>query len=294
MKANQLVYLADVIELMLDAVCVVDKQGRLVFANSAFNDIFGYDPQHVLGQKVIDFVHPDDREQTIATVQSIIMGERKPHYENRWIKKDGSVVYILWSARWSEEHQVRIAVAHDITERKLMEVRLLHMAGHDELTNLPNRSLLLDRLNTSLVRAERDHTNLTLLFIDIDGFKEVNDKYGHAAGDRVLQNIAARLVHAVRKSDTVGRLGGDEFLVILHGITVKADVISLVETIRQQLCLPLTYQQHNLEFSASIGVVQYPDQQEDAEQLIKFADRAMYQAKLLGGNQAIIYDEGLI
>jgi len=285
MKTIDLVALRDVMDLMLDAVCVVDKKGCFVFVSAAFEDIFGYSPNEVVGKPMIDFVYPDDVIRTLNVVNTLLGGKLQPRYENRWVRKDGKVIDILWSARWSEEHQFRIAIAHDITERKQMEQQLHYIAGHDPLTELPNRALLFGRLQTSLGLARREGTHLSLLFIDMDGFKYVNDCYGHLIGDKLLKHIAQRLRDCVRKSDTVGRFGGDEFLVVLNGIDVFDDVIVIAENIRAELEKPYLFDSLNLQLSPSIGVARYPDHGDDEQQLIRHADQAMYRAKNAGGNQ---------
>lgn len=289
MKTTESVCLADVIELMLDAVCVVDRLGHFVFVNKAFERIFGYRANEVIGKPMLDLVFHDDRENTLQTVETLLTGEPKPCFENRWIRKDGQVVHVLWSARWSEEHQVRIAVAHDITERKQMEERLQHMAGHDPLTGLPNRALLLDRIQTALTLTRRDQTHLSLLFIDIDGFKHINDNYGHFVGDALLHKIAQRLRSCVRESDTVGRLGGDEFLVMLNRIRMLDDALMIAEKIRAKLEQPFELESLHLCIAPSIGIANYPDSGEDYQQLIHNADQAMYRAKNAGGNQIAVF-----
>ncbi|AZG73625.1 diguanylate cyclase domain-containing protein [Shewanella livingstonensis] len=285
MKTFDLVALRDVMDLMLDAVCVVDKKGNFVFVSAAFEDIFGYAPDEVIGKPMIDHVYPDDGEVTLNVVQGLLNGNLQPRFENRWIRKDGSIIHVLWSARWSEDHQFRIAIAHDITERKQMEQQLHYIAGHDPLTELPNRALLFGRLQTSLGLARREGTDLSLLFIDIDGFKHINDNYGHLVGDKLLRHIAQRLRDCIRKSDTVGRFGGDEFLVVLNGIDLFDDVLIIAENIRIVLEKPYQFDGFNLQLSPSIGVARYPDNGDDEQQLIKYADQAMYRAKNAGGNR---------
>ena len=281
--------LADVLELMLDAVCVVDRQGRFVFVSAAFERMFGYRPDEVLGTPMVNLVYPEDRKKTLGKVSTIINGEVMPRFENRWVRKDGQVVDILWSARWSEKHQVRIAVAHDITERKQMEKRLLYAAGHDALTDLPNRTLLLDRLTSALQLAEREQSTLAVVFIDIDGFKEVNDQHGHAIGDQLLQNIAKRLQDSVRKSDTVGRLGGDEFLLVLNKTHTDANVHLIANKLRKVIAKPYLIAGLNLQVSSSIGIACYPDNGEQAIDLVQYADQAMYLAKNNGGDRVVLY-----
>ncbi|MGI2108649.1 diguanylate cyclase domain-containing protein [Shewanella frigidimarina] len=285
MKTIDLVALRDVMDLMLDAVCVVDKAGDFVFVSAAFEDIFGYSPDEVIGKPMIDHVYPGDGIKTLKVVESLMEGKKQPRFENRWVRKDGKIIDILWSARWSEDHQFRIAIAHDITERKLMEQQLHYIAGHDPLTELPNRALLFGRLQTSLGLARREGSHLSLLFIDIDGFKHVNDSYGHLVGDKLLKNIAQRLRDCVRKSDTVGRFGGDEFVVVLNGIDSFDNVLVITENIRAQLEKTYQFDDLNLQLSPSIGVARYPDNGDDEQQLLQYADQAMYRAKNAGGNR---------
>ncbi|MEM5503691.1 diguanylate cyclase domain-containing protein [Shewanella frigidimarina] len=285
MKTIDLVALRDVMDLMLDAVCVVDKAGTFVFVSAAFEDIFGYSPDEVIGKPMIDHVYPEDGIKTLKVVESLMEGKKQPRFENRWVRKDGKIIDILWSARWSEDHQFRIAIAHDITERKLMEQQLHYIAGHDPLTELPNRALLFGRLQTSLGLARREGSHLSLLFIDIDGFKHVNDSYGHLVGDKLLKNIAQRLRDCVRKSDTVGRFGGDEFVVVLNGIDSFDNVLVITENIRVQLEKTYQFDDLNLQLSPSIGVARYPDNGDDEQQLLQYADQAMYRAKNAGGNR---------
>ena len=289
MKISELVSQTDVMELMLDAVCVVDRQGHFLYVSPAFESIFGYSPEAIIGKPMLDFVFKDDRDSTLRTVDTLLAGVPKPGFENRWVHKDGRVVNVLWSARWSEQHQVRIAVAHDITERKKMEERLQYMAGHDPLTDLPNRVLLLDRLHTALMQARREATRLALLFIDIDGFKFVNDNYGHPVGDVILREIAQRLRKSVRESDTVGRLGGDEFLLLLGGNSKPEDVARIAEKIRGELALPFEASDIKFQLTPSIGVAQYPENGDADQQLIQCADQAMYRAKNNGGNQVVFF-----
>jgi diguanylate cyclase (GGDEF)-like protein/PAS domain S-box-containing protein len=285
MKTIDVVALRDVMDLMLDAVFVVDKAGNFVFVSAAFEDIFGYSPDEVIGKPMLDHVYPEDGIKTLKVVESLLSGKKLPRFENRWVRKDGKIIDILWSARWSEDHQFRIAVAHDITERKLMEQQLHYIAGHDPLTELPNRALLFGRLQTSLGLARREGSHLSLLFIDIDGFKHVNDSYGHLVGDKLLKNIAQRLRDCVRKSDTVGRFGGDEFVVVLNGIDSVDSVLFIAENIRVELEKTYQFDSLNLQLSPSIGVARYPDNGADEQQLIQYADQAMYRAKNAGGNR---------
>ncbi|WP_445940607.1 diguanylate cyclase domain-containing protein [Pseudomonas sp.] len=436
MKASTYAPSENLVDLLLDAICVVDKRGRFVFVSAACQRIFGYGADEMIGQVMIDMVHPEDRAKTLQAAKEVMSGAHKPHFENRYLHKDGSTVHILWSARWSEDDEVRIAVAHDITERKRSEAlqnalygiseaahsakdllglfqqvhqiigellptisfsvalydeqndelsfpypaeqppataadtplnattlsaqvirsgntlllpkacqaqndashswlgvplrshrgvigallvssastrysereqellqfvstqvataierqqmlsRLQFMAQYDQLTQLPNRELLRDRLHTALARARRQKSQVALLFLDLDKFKQVNDSLGHAAGDQLLQGVAQRIQLCLREADTVARFAGDEFVVLLEDFH-SADHASVVaEKIRQSLNHPFELCGQSQTILPSIGIALYPQHAQDEQQLLHHADNAMYRAKQKGGNRA--------
>jgi diguanylate cyclase (GGDEF)-like protein/PAS domain S-box-containing protein len=427
-------------DLLLDAVCVVDREGYFLFVSAASEQIFGYTPEEMIGRPFTDFVYPEDRERTLQAVNEILDGVLKPYFENRYVRKDGQIAHIMWSARWSEAEQIRVAVARDVTdlkhvesmqaalyavseaanapgdllalfqrihevvdnlllatnfvvalydaandelsfpyfahqdsvaptpqmlkpdsltaqvirtgqallltpetaasvllqldtvvipealnwlgvplesasgiigalvvlssadnvrfteqdkellqfvavqvaaavERKRMHSRLEYMAQHDQLTNLPNRTLFLDRLQTALARALRERTRLAVLYLDLDKFKQVNDIYGHTVGDHLLQEVARRLTRCVRESDTVGRMGGDEYTVLLDGIKQFEDAAIVMGKILAALSEPYELAKATLRIVPSIGVAVYPENGEDRAELIRYADNAMYQVK---------------
>lgn len=432
--------LASYIDLLLDAVCAVDGQGRFVFVSAACERIFGYTPQELIGQPMIDLVHPADRQRTLEAAREIMDGEPKLNFENRYLRKDGRVVHILWSARWSPADQLRIAVARDITERKQAEsrqaalyaiseaahaaadllalfkrihliigewlpalnfsvalydeqcaqlnfpyhvddregqpelpgtvtgrlcaevirsgqpilltpgcsqlpsgfddlvaqpdapcwlgvplnsqsgtigalivrsapdteryteqdkellqyvcaqitiaierkqlhARLQHMAQYDQLTQVPNRELLRERFKCALATARAASGRMALLYIDLDRFKQVNDTYGHGVGDMLLQAVANRLKGCIRDTDTVARIGGDEFVVLLHSIQALEDAHGVQEKIRHALAQPLRLDGHCLSIEPSIGVACFPDHGTEDVALFRHADEAMYAAK---------------
>jgi diguanylate cyclase (GGDEF)-like protein len=185
----------------------------------------------------------------------------------------------LWLLEW-------IAAEIALTlERKQAELRLQRVAGHDPLTRLPNRDLLRDRLHVALDLAERNKVRLSLLYLDVDRFKHVNDTLGHVVGDGLLQEVAARLRLCVRKSDTVSRVGGDEFLVLLYDTPLPEHGLLVAEKMREALNQPFELVGHRFSVSSSIGMALYPDHSRDPQQLIRCADEAMYEAKKEGGNR---------
>ncbi len=438
-----------VLDLLVDAVCVVDAEGHFVFVSAACERIFGYTPDEMLGRPMIELVHPDDRARTLQAAAAIMAGTPNPHFENRYVRKDGQTVHIMWTARWSEADGLRIAVARDITERKRAEsvqaallgiseaahtaadllalfqrihaiiggllparnffvalydaendmlsfpyfvdehdetpaprrldsgtlsaevIRsgeallltpghdaapldrvgpivgresldwlgvpliaqkgilgalvvqsysgdtrytdkdkqllqfvstqvaaaierkqtetwLRHIAQHDVLTHLPNRKLFDDRLQIALARGDRDR--LALLYIDLDHFKRVNDTLGHSVGDRLLHEVAQRIIGCVRESDTVGRMGGDEFIVLLSAIKLVQHAVRVGEKIRAALQQPFVFDGHSLCITGSIGIAVHPEHGDEGQHLIREADHAMYGAKKQGGNRCVMAD----
>jgi diguanylate cyclase (GGDEF)-like protein len=169
--------------------------------------------------------------------------------------------------------------------------QLTYLANHDPLTGLPNRTLFLDRLEQAILRATRDQTRFALLFIDLDRFKSINDQYGHLVGDEVLIACCQRMLNSVRGSDSVGRIGGDEFVVLLDHVGDTAGVLDIAKKILAAIQLPIHTQGLTLSLSASIGVALFPDNAQDDEGLLKCADLAMYEAKQSGRNAIFFYFE---
>lgn len=285
MPSSSLASLSDYIDQLLEAICVVDAYGRFLYLSSGCERIFGYKSDEMIGQPMIDFVHPDDRERTLVAASEIMAGEQKIDFENRYIRKDGQIAYIQWSARWSEDQKVRVAVARDITKHKQLLEQLQHIAFYDPLTQLPNRALFEDRLQQSLARARREQGRLALCFVDLDKFKAINDRYGHAAGDVCLKTTAQRLLYSVREIDTVARLGGDEFVIVMDAVTEEAAMLSALHSVLAKIQQPFLFQQQSLQISASIGVALYPTHGLDQSSLLAAADLAMYKAKHAGGHR---------
>jgi diguanylate cyclase (GGDEF)-like protein len=179
----------------------------------------------------------------------------------------------------------------DITERKLAEQKIAHLAHHDYLTNLPNRALFLDRLDQALSLAKRGHYKSAVLFLDLDGFKAINDTLGHDAGDLLLQVVAQRLKPLVRDSDTVARIGGDEFTFVLNDIGSCDAVAAVAQKIITALAEPFALPHGKCQVGGSIGVALFPDDSTDAEALLRMADEAMYVAKQNGKNTYCVHQD---
>lgn len=424
------------IDLLMDAVFAVDANANIVFASAACTQIFGYTPQEMIGKNMFNMMVPEDHGRTQQSINEIMSERPQTSFENRYIRKDGHVVHIMWATRWSDVEQLRIGVARDITKRKRsesvrdaiygiseaanatnnlftliqhihqivgallpadsfsvalydqekkqlsfpysvdihqqtaaasnpvvesiytkiiqtgqpqltavcadecpyresglpnpnslcslgvplkshngtigalviksypgnacystkdqellqfvsnqiataierqqMQAKLLHMAQFDQLTGLPNRMLLYDRLKTALSSAQRRQQKLSLLYVDLDKFKDVNDTLGHTIGDLLLQEVAKRLQQSVRQSDTVARIGGDEFIVLLPDTQRPEQATRVIEKINAALAKPLTIGSKNLSIVPSIGVAHYPENGDCEQQLLKYADNAMY------------------
>jgi diguanylate cyclase (GGDEF)-like protein len=189
---------------------------------------------------------------------------------------------------------VATRIASIAIERKLVEDRIQFMPNHDALTGLPNRTLLEDRLSQAVLHAQRNDRWVTVLFVDLDNFKLVNDSLGHSAGDELLKTIAGRMVQCVRATDTVVRLGGDEFVVVLSDQPKSADPISeTVQKIQSIIAGPVRLENHGLRVTSSIGIANYPDDGVDAETLMANADAAMYRAKEIGRDNFRFYSPEL-
>jgi histidinol-phosphatase (PHP family) len=205
-------------------------------------------------------------------------------YEETLNLPGGQRIWLTTLTPVIEENLVKYIVGSstDITERKILEMKLEEQANYDKLTGLPNRRLFFDRLNQMIFENQRDNSSFALAFIDLDGFKAINDTYGHEIGDEVLIIISERLSSCIRKSDTTARMGGDEFTMILRHVKEKRDLEKLVHKILKAISKEMTIEDISCFLSASIGIFLYPDHGEDSESLLRSADRAMYDIKKHG------------
>lgn len=267
------------INLLLDTVFVVDEHGLIVYVSDACEELLGYTAQEMIGTTIFDYVLPDDLEATRAAAASVTGGEHQINFENRYRHRDGRAVHILWSARWYEQDRLRIGVARDITALKQAEMHLRFLAHHDPLTGLTNRSLFADRVETALHAADRHNSGLALLFLDLNDFKPINDQFGHEMGDQLLIQVARRLEQCTRDSDTVARMGGDEFTVLLTDIDSHRNLATAIEKIRNTLAAPFKLGDQSVSVSCSIGTALYPEDGQTASALLSCADGRMYDHK---------------
>ncbi|MDX1492181.1 MAG: diguanylate cyclase [Pseudohongiellaceae bacterium] len=428
------------IDLLLDCICAVDADGRFVYVSAASTTLFGYAPEEMIGQAMTKFIHPKDLDHTLEVANKVMKGKAAIGFENRYVRKDGSIVHILWSARWDDASELRIALAHDITERKQHETKqnavyaissaaqstydleelfpkvhdivaklisadnffialydgandilsfpyfidqkdsapepmpldsgtlsaqvirsgaplivnssnqeaifsgsckpvgseakewvgvplategqvigvlvvqsycdeihyseqdisllqfvstqiacaiertqlheqLLYAAGHDPLTGLANRGLFQDRLHSILTRVTREHARFAVLYLDLNNFKLINDQYGHGVGDQLLQQVAIRLKDCIRESDTIARIGGDEFVILLDTIQLPNDAANVSRKIQSKLNSSFLIDEHKIRITPSIGIAVYPEDGDNEVELLRAADEAMYRSK---------------
>jgi Amt family ammonium transporter len=286
----------DVLASLSEAV-VVERGHRVVYVNAAFERLFGYTAEEVLGGKLRDLIVPESRLHECAQVERELVQGGVASLETERKKKDGGLVEVAFEARLLRvdgKTAGLIFTFREISERKRIEAKLQHDAMHDTLTGLPNRALFLDRLNQAFSRRSRSRgRNCGVLFLDLDRFKEVNDTLGHAAGDALLIGVAERLRAALRPQDTAARLGGDEFAVLVENILSSADIENMAARVLHAMEREFVVVGRPVCVGASIGVAIAGPDHAAPELLIRDADFAMYRAKQAGGGRIEIFDKKL-
>lgn len=276
-----------------DPIYVLDLKGRFIYANKATADLFALQPGAIIGKSAFDlgFSFASDFQHNLGKViadQSTYRGK----FVHTFASGQGERFEYLLAPVVDEygNTEATVCIFRDVTERVLAEEKIWHNAHHDLLTGLPNRRLFLDRLELEVKHAKRSNRPLPLLFMDLDGFKEVNDSLGHEAGDRLLTEVAKRLTDCVREDDTVARMGGDEFTVILAGAKQRKDVELVAQAIIDALAAPFQIAQQPVQISVSIGIAFYPQDASSPVALLEAADQAMYKAKKSASNRMYFYD----
>ncbi|HJS30088.1 MAG TPA: PAS domain S-box protein [Anaerolineales bacterium] len=296
--------LRSIIEQSYDSILLTDEDGVITVWNQAQESLTGMTAEEALGrplwelEKFINLLtdgrsgRNGGRQHTLK--EMLGGGESTSLTEPReWeiLQPDGTRRYaqsVIFPVE-TEDGYLAGAITRDITERKLIEQRFEYLATHDWLTNLPNRSLFQDRLAHALSIARREGTQVVVVFLDLDGFKKVNDAFGHARGDELLKDVATRLRSCLRGSDTVARLGGDEFTFVLENISSRDSVGTVIDKIRTSLSNRFLVHGNEFGISASIGVSIFPQDADSPELLLKYADQAMYRAKQSGKNHTVFF-----
>jgi diguanylate cyclase (GGDEF)-like protein/PAS domain S-box-containing protein len=277
---------AALVESADDAIVTTTLDGRILTWNRGAERLYGYAEVDVVGQPTTFLLPEDGRDEITEVAQRVAQRIRVEHYETVRVHRTGRRIDVSISVSpvLDGDRVVAIAsIARDITGRKHVERMINHLAFHDGLTGLANRTLIRDRLQHALAQSRRAGGMVAAIYLDLDDFKEVNDRLGHAAGDQLLQAVAARLQPLLRPGDTFGRLGGDEFVVVSDRIPNSRAAVGIAERLASALTEPFEFDAAQIEVTASIGVA-LGHADTDADRLLANADRAMYAVKARGGS----------
>ena len=286
-----------IVETIREPLLVLDRDLRVVTASRSFYEFFKVKPEATVGQFIYDL---GDKQWDISKLRELLetILPQQTAFDNYEVEHDFVTIgrrTLLLNARQIErevgKERIILLAIEDITERKKYEEKIQQMAFHDSLTGLPNRKLFSDRLGIILAQARRNKKKVGIVMLDLDNFKDVNDTLGHDVGDTLLKAVAERLSGTLRKSDTVARFGGDEFVLIFPDMEVIEEAIQVVQKIIDRFHKPFLIDTHQLVVTTSIGIAVYPNDGMDEEILMKNADIAMYQAKQAGRARYQLYKE---
>lgn len=284
-----------------DIIYMIDHKGFFTFINDRITDLLGYLPQDLIGEHFSALIHEDDLPIAEHVFNERRTGERAsqnvelrlrpadPDEPSKSFESSSIVIELCSMGIYEQEsddapYLGTYGVARDISDRKKDQEMIHFQAYHDLLTRLPNRELFLDRLNLSISRAARNNSKLAVLFLDMDGFKFINDSLGHVIGDSLLQRVAYRLQETLRDTDTVSRIGGDEFNILIPELQNREEAALVAQKILDAFSQPILLDQHEITIGFSIGISLFPDDANTTEDLIKNADMAMYHIKGRGKN----------
>ncbi len=285
---------ASVFDTSRDGIVITDADNNIVDVNPAFTRITGYRREEVLGRNP-KLLSSGKQDAAFYAEMWRALGEYKVWRGEIWNRHKSGEVYaelISIAAVTDDAGKVirYVAVFSDISSMKEHEAELDRIAHYDTLTGVPNRRLLADRMNQAIARARRDRKPLAVCYLDLDGFKPINDSFGHEAGDRLLVAITRALQEVLRAGDTIARLGGDEFVLLFNDLAEGSDCFSMLDRVLRGVAQPLTIGDVEISVSASVGVTLYPRDNSDADTLLRHADQAMYRAKEAGKNRYHLFD----
>jgi len=268
------------------------KNRQIVWKNRAISRIFGYEHGELIGQSTRIFYTDDQAYQALGNQAYPRLQQQKTYRTQiELMHKNGEKVWVdLSGVLLSTDYSESLWMLADITALKKQEALITQMAYHDTLTGLPNRLLVSDRLIQAMAQVERSNRMLAVCYLDLDGFKPVNDNYGHEVGDLLLKEIASRMQASVRTNDTVGRLGGDEFVLLLTDLESAEEYQTVVERLMSAINQPFSLSESiQVQVGASIGIAIFPTDSDDPEILLRYADHAMYKAKQAGRNRVHLF-----
>ncbi|MEY8875742.1 MAG: PAS domain S-box protein, partial [Leptothrix sp. (in: b-proteobacteria)] len=277
-----------------EGILITDPDNRIIEVNDTFCALTGFERAQVLGQDVQTLIAEPERTELLPLVCEELTYKGQWHGEVSIQRADGSVFPVMLNSSVVQGNaalpQCYVTLFSDISTIKEHQRQLEHVAHYDPLTGLANRVLLADRLQHAMVQAKRRNRHLALVYLDLDGFKAVNDTHGHDVGDRLLIMVSHLLRAALRQGDTLARLGGDEFVAVLSDLASPAEYELVVTRLLQAAATPVRIEQQSFQLSASLGVTLFPLDSGDADTLLRHADQAMYQAKLAGKNRYHLFD----
>jgi len=274
---------AKAFDYLFDAVVVTDSEGVITDWNKGSEELYGYTEEEAIGQMVSMLHVPEDTDHITSEVLASVEKVGKWAGEVRMLRKDGSIGWIesMCVPIFDDDNQMTgaLGVNRDITDRVNETERLRYLAQYDQLTRVPNRNLLFERVSHLIDQCKRNKNSFSLVYFDLNNFKVINDTKGHAFGDEVLKEVASRITTSIRKSDTVGRIGGDEFVLLLENTYEKDDIEIAVETLERAVSKELSIGSEKVYLTCSLGVAIYPENGATTDELLSAADVAMYKAK---------------